>query len=165
MPKTVYTAIDPNGVEHKRTTSDRTYTHTVVAQRSKAAAMVGATAIGWAKTDRSNFEYYVQIASGNDPYPARNYMTSDRFTAEQIAGHQAVVDADNAKRVAEAKATTDGVALADYLAAKLAERFARVEAGDYVSYVNHGWCGRHDLALKLASKIGPSAVILPATAK
>ncbi|RUW96609.1 hypothetical protein EOA27_38580, partial [Mesorhizobium sp. M2A.F.Ca.ET.037.01.1.1] len=82
MPKTVYTAIDPNGVAHTRTT-DRTYTHTVVAQRSKAAAMASATDAGWAKTEKSNFEYYVKIASGNDPYPARTYMTPDRFTAEQ----------------------------------------------------------------------------------
>lgn len=28
--KSVFTALDPNGVEHKRTSKTRTYTHTVV---------------------------------------------------------------------------------------------------------------------------------------
>ncbi|TJV68607.1 MAG: hypothetical protein E5X76_28925 [Mesorhizobium sp.] len=163
MPKTVYIAIDPNGVEHTRTT-DRIYTHIVVAQRSKAAALASANDKGWRATERSNYEYAQKIAAGDDPYPARTYMSADRFTAEQIAEEQARVDAENAKRLAQALADTS-VTLERYHLDRLAERVARAEAGDYVSYVNHGWCGRHDLALKLAAKIGPSAVILPATAK
>lgn len=142
MAKVLYKAIDPNGVVHTRK-SARTYTHTVVAQYNKAVNLARANDKEWTKTDGRSYDYYVKIATGNDPYPQKNYSG----TAEE----QAEVDANNAKRVADAKARIDGLTRDEYIAKELAGRIAAVEATDFEEWHNLGWCGRIDLAQKLAS--------------
>lgn len=166
MPKTHYTATDPNGAVHKRSTDRRVYTHTVVFLPSYEADMANATHKDWAKTDASNFNYYTRSAAGlNAP---RNYRAEhpDKWTAEEIAESQAWSDEENAKRIARGREETSGHTLESYIAAKRAERVQFIEdrkaAGYYRTYQNAGWCGRLDLAQKLATKHGPSAVILEA---
>lgn len=156
MPKIIYTATDSSGQVHTRK-SERTYTHTVVARRSFDRAMQLAD-MNWA-SDRDNFAYFAKIAAGNDPYPARNWLRGDNVhpswavTPEKIAAHQVEVDAENAKRLADAIERTAGHTVDSYVAAKRAERVAGIlrkrAEGYYDVFVNLGWCGRRDLAEKL----------------
>jgi hypothetical protein len=133
MAKTRYTATDANGVIHTRN-SDRVYTHTVVYLNDYDAALAGAHTKSWAQLDRSNFEYYQKLVSGNHSYT--------HVSEKEIA---------SAKEKLEATPTVEL-----YLAAELAARVARIEAnkanGYYKQYFNAGWCGRLDLAQKLVSK-------------
>ncbi|MER9003312.1 hypothetical protein NKI15_06745 [Mesorhizobium sp. M0862] len=153
MPKTIYTAIDPAGVEHKRTTADRTYTHTVVFQRSKAAAIEAATAKSARGFHANNGQYYLDcIRDGRHS----NLMSFEHYRN----------DTDRqARDVAEAIEHLSGVTTAaEFADAKVAAHVARIEATDWTIWHNAGWCGRHDLALKLAAKAS-GAVILPAIQK
>jgi hypothetical protein len=150
--RTTFTAIDPNGVEHVRTSDRRNYSHTVVAQYNKADHMNRAVDPNWAKTDGSNWDYHAKIANGNDPYPSKCYLGNhpDKYSAEQIAEEVVTVAATNAKRVEDAK-TFVSITREEHIAKMLADRIAAVEAKDYNGWHNLGWCGRRDLADKLAS--------------
>ncbi|WP_172373350.1 hypothetical protein [Mesorhizobium sp. NZP2234] len=153
MPKTIYTAIDPAGVEHKRTTADRTYTHTVVYQRSKVAAVEAATTKSARGFHAKNGQYYLDcIRDGRH----ENLMSFEHYRA----------DTDRqARDVAEAIGNLAGATTAaEYAEAKVAAHLARIEATDWTIWHNLGWCGRHDLARKLAAKTS-GAVILPAIQK
>lgn len=165
MTKSIFTAIDPNGKEHKRTSDSRTYTHTVVVQHVKAAHMAIATSKGFADADASNYDYMVECAAGTHRNVTRTRTPADfhpSYSAEYVANAIAARNAENAKRIAEAKAFIAKYPTKEaYVAARLAERVAAVEAKDFTIWHNLGWCGRHDLAVKLASK-APGAVILEA---
>jgi len=151
-----YHAIDAAGGIHTRSSKSRSYTHTVVVRPSYENALLFAQSKDWTKTDRRNLEYYDTIAQGRDPYPRQNYMANhpERWTPEQIAEEQVRVDAENAKRVEDAIATVANRSVEQWLADKLQERLDIVEkqraAGYYDSWHNAGWCGRLDLAQKLA---------------
>jgi hypothetical protein len=156
MAKAIFTAIDPNGVTHKRTSDRRIYSHTVVFQESKAAHMATATSAEWAKQDGKNYDYDVECAAGTHPHvthvsPASGYHSS--YTPERIAEMQQAQRDSNVKRIASAKATIEGLTRAEYIAKKQAERVARVEAADYTVWHNAGWCGRLDLAHKLEAQM------------
>lgn len=166
--KTKYFAIDANGERHTRS-SERAYSHMVVFKDDFAREMALSTDKSWAKQDARNFDYYARIAAGNDPYPSTNFRAEhpDRFTADEIAESQARADAENARRLADAKEKTDGHDAASYIAACKADRIARLEAkkakGAFDIFRCAGWCGRLDLAQKLAAKtIGLEITILAA---
>lgn len=158
MGKANYTAQDPQGVIHKRSTTSRAYTHTVVGKRSYELAMRRARSTQWAKSDARDYAYEVQISEGNDPVPAINWDA--RYpagkTAEQIAASQLRADAANEKRFELAKARVGNHTVQSWCEARQAERIAVVEKdaeqGYYEVFVNLGWCGRRDLADKLAAK-------------
>lgn len=151
-----FIATDSAGALHTRATASRAYTHTVVGLPSLEKAMTDALA-PWA-VDTSNYEYFRKIAMTNGDYHARTcYRTADKWTPEQIAEEKASVDAANAKRLAEARDILDRCpTLAAYRAQKQVERVAAVRAnetkGYYARWVNIGFCGRFDLAAKLAAK-------------
>lgn len=153
--KTTYIAFDANGAAHTRSTA-REYTHTVVGLPSLEKAMTDALS-PWG-VDASNYEYFRKIAMTNGDYLAQAcYRTADKWTAEQIAEEKASKDAANAKRLAEARDLLDRCpTLAAYRAQKQVERVAAVEKskaeGAYEKWVNIGFCGRLDLAQKLAAK-------------
>lgn len=153
---TTFTAIDAAVQTHKRTSKSRSYTHTVVALRSYSFDLDRANSKVWDKEEGKNFDYYSLIAFGNDPHPCRCYRTPDRWTAEQIAEEAASVEAMNAKRITDAADRVTGHTRETYLAARRADRVARVEKakaeGRYAQWENLGWCGRLDLAQKLASR-------------
>lgn len=158
--KNIFIAIDPAGVEHKRNASGsgRQYTHTVVAQRSIDADIAYAEGRSWEKTERSNYAYYLKIAEGNDPYPRQTYRSAERGdTPEQIAEERAAVDAENAKSIADAQARLGGINSAEeYIAAQRIDMLLKIaknrDEGVYERWNNMGWCGRLDLAQKLAAK-------------
>lgn len=157
MGKIRYTATDPNGFTHTRTSQSRTYSHTVVFQASKDVAVKRAHER--LKSDRSNCEWHARIAST----PVEEYVDSEmakwsHMTREYvIEGH--------AEHVATVAAFRGG-SINGEAAAMLADRLAKIEATDWDIWHNAGWCGRYDLALKLAAGIknATSVTILPATA-
>lgn len=132
MAKTTYTAIDPNGAVHTRK-SDRIYTHTVVARWSKERALQRAKSSASITQDGKNWDYETAIANGTK-------VTWVNFP-EQQAEHKARCIASLAGRSRD-----------QYVADHLAKRIADVEAADYVVFRNIGWCGRLDLAHKLAAQ-------------
>jgi hypothetical protein len=129
MPKIKYSATDANGLVHTRT-SARVYTHMVVARPSYANAVASASA-PWMSTAKSNFKYYSDIISGRED--AR--FTSVERATEELGG-----------------ATT----LARYVEILIERALAAVEKskaeGRYDRFFDKGWCGRPDLADKLAAK-------------
>lgn len=156
MPKTNYIAIDPAGVSHTRR-SDRVYTHTVVALPSKEHDMAVATSPDWHKGEAQSFRYFTEIAAGNDPYPRKSYLSLARGDSEErIAQDLEYCRLENEVRRADAQAKTAGIDEVQFCARAEAARVADVEKkeanGHYTRYMNLGWCGRLDLAQKLASK-------------
>lgn len=170
MAKITYTATDAAGHVHTRK-SERGYTHTVVALPSFDFDMARATDKGHAKADSSNYDYYVQVAAGQRLRVC--YRSAEKWTAEEIAEEKAWIDAANAKAIADAKEKVDGVTCGEYIRIKQAERVSAVHRskaeGYYRAWRNMGWCGRADLAQKLAATCQNArfakVAILPATAK
>lgn len=155
MPRTTFLATDANGTVHKRVSQDRTYTHTVVFQRSKEQAIRNAHE--GVKQDRKNVQYIAgqaamtvdaYIADGKSRYPS---LSDDGYWANQHAGHVA--------RAAKFRGDVEAE-----VQARLADALAKIEAADWSVWYNAGWCGRYDLALKLAAKYTVAA-ILPAVVK
>jgi hypothetical protein len=66
------------------------------------------------------------------------------------------VELANAKKLALAKLNVDGRTVDQYVAIQLERRIARVEErkakGEFDQWISVGWCGRYDLAQKLAAK-------------
>jgi hypothetical protein len=156
--KTNYIATDAAGVTHTRSTESRAYTHTVVRKGGYAVAMASALSASWGKTDRSNFDYYLRIAEGRSEfYPSTRYCAkyADRHTPEQIAEEDARLTISDAQKVAEAKAVCAGFTADTYVAEQRRLRVERIETklaeGGYEVWHNMGWCGRLDLAQKLAN--------------
>lgn len=132
MTKTTkYFAIDPRGNGFTRN-SKRTYTHMVCARPSYQHALSGAMRT-WA-VDRKDFDYYIQqIEMG-----PHGYATLERI--------------EEFKKIVAAHADRNAYALEKAHARK--ERVEELEAeGYYREYQDMGWCGRPDLAEKLATKI------------
>lgn len=164
--RTTFTAIDPNGTTHTRTSDARTYTHTVVYQRSKAEALTSAKS--GAEYDGRNYDY--DVAKANGTHPHVNYVAAasayhSSYSAEHIAKAQENQRNENARLIAAATAIVEAFPTKEaYVAAMVAGRIADVEATDFTIWHNLGWCGRPDLAAKLAAKT-PGAVILKAEVK
>jgi len=158
---TNYIAIDSLGAKHTRTTN-RTYTHTVVVMESYEDAVAQAHASHAANLKgayKKDFDYRVAIATGNDPYPTRKW----------VDGIESVDAECQALRVADAKEAVDG-GFDAYVARNLASKLQYVEGrkarGWFSKWLNLGWCGRADLAQKLAAKYtGQKIEILVATVK
>lgn len=160
MAKTTHIARDRNGFEHRRASQSRVYSHTVVARPSYRAALMLAAEID--KTDRGNFAYHHDLATKGERDLGRGMVTRlDSFGRDP--------EVERAKHIAELA----GAATAEeYATAKRDARVAKIEElkakGYYDAFQNLGWCGRLDLAQKLAAKEGGSAyweevTILPAT--
>lgn len=159
MPARKVSCTDAAGVVHTRKTV-RDYSHAVAFLPSIDAALRWSDC-DW-KSDGSNFEYWAKIAAGNDPHPTRSYRDDPaRWSAEEIAESLAWAAAQNAERIADAQARTAGHDRASYIAAQRAARVAIIRekeaAGYYQVWQIEGWCGRRDLAQKLAGKIADKA--------
>lgn len=145
-----FLATDPAGKTHKRTSQNRTYAATVVVREGTANAERKFEAgEGWRRDhDAKNFAY------------AAARTTAEAVTADLLRRNHKVLadDADYvARRVAENVAFVEGFAtVEEYVEKQAAKRRAKFEAekaaGSYERWLNAGWCGRPDLALKLASQ-------------
>jgi len=151
---TKYFAIDADGGRHTRST-ERTYTHTVVSKGGYEVALASARHKAWKATDISNYNHDAEIAAGRDRYPYKAYLRDDMSPAERQAELDRV-EVANAARVARAKLNVDGRTVDQYVAIQLEQRIKRVEErkakGEFEQWVSVGWCGRYDLAMKLAAK-------------
>jgi hypothetical protein len=152
MPAIHYTATDFNGVVHTRSTKSRAYTHTVVRQHSKVDA--------YARSETDSKRWDTQQAK-EEFMLARS--TIEEIKAWLVRKQCAILARDDAyaterKAKAEVFVATHGTVEA-YVAAKLAERAARIEATDWSIWHNVGWCGRIDLARKLAAQNSNSAIL------
>ena len=149
-----FTAVDPAGKTHKRSSKERVYTHTVVyregeAFRDKRAAHIEATRIS---TEKS-YTRLESNAAGN-PEPGRHpsvWARDTAFAIEYLAKHPS-----RAVYVAEAVARAE-------------KHHAEYVAGGFWDvYQNAGWCGRLELAEKLAASLRSCGYadirILPAVA-
>jgi len=136
--KTTYTAKDPNGVEHTRTTA-RVYTHVVFTRLNLAEMRIAATSKIAEETEGRNHTHYADCVRRDPNTPFRTeelkelYLRAastdkDEFVRQQIAARLAYVNE---------------MGLGDW--------------GD--DWLLLGYCGRKDLAEKLAAKT-PGAVIV-----
>ena len=161
MTKINYIATDANGTVHTRSTASRAYTHTVVVKRSKQGAIAQANA-GVAhdlKEAREQFAFAAQ--------------SIEQIKAGFIARKLAILARDDeyaTKRQIEGKAFVAQWGTPEaYAAAQHVQQIAKIEATDWNVWFNVGWCGRADLAAKLAAQQDRAryseVAILPATEK
>lgn len=144
MP-TKHTATLPDGRIVKRTSQNRVYPYMVAGRRCAKYAMEMANSKLAQKQDGENWDWEKSRADGTYEYSA--YIAS----SPRIEEYKARDLAEGGKFIAE---HPDRAA---YVAEKHAARVAAVEATDFSKWFALGWCGRHDLAMKLAgSKTGRS---------
>ena len=149
-----YFAIDPAGVKHTRSSLSRVYSHTVVLRQSYEHDIAAAEAKDNAQQDRHNWDYYVAILTGRDPFPERP-MTTPTMTPAKRDAEIGRAARRNADKLANAKKEIGNpyLGLDAYLSRKHTERIALVERrraeGYYDRWHNAGWCGRRELAEKL----------------
>ena len=156
MANTIYTATDTAGTVHKRTTASRIYTHTVVVKGGYNRAMSHALSSDHTMQDERKFALETLIATGHDPCPDRVWLAVERGDKPADIVAEAVRVAErNAKRLTDAKAIIEGHKVETYCAAERVKRVAdvgiRKAAGEFDTWRNAGWCGRLDLAQKLAN--------------
>jgi hypothetical protein len=118
-------------------------------------------------TDVSNFEYYTDIIErGYSMYSPSEVGKYAWLTAEYQATKAAEEVANAIERIAGAKTATEyQIARRDACVARVQQLKAN---GHYDVWCNEGWCGRLDLAQKLASKssqYGVEVTILEARVK
>jgi len=146
---TKYFVIDPNGVKHTRTTKNRTYTHTVLARPSyelTLAAVSDRSHPETIRTETSNYQYFRAYLDGTSKYLVKPDWQKD----------EAAFAVKCEREIANAKANIgDCTTVEQYRAKLLQEAIDRVESakaqGYYETWQDKGWCGRHDLAVKLAA--------------
>lgn len=142
---TKFTAIDPNGVIHTRTSKTRIYSHTVVGLPSMQASVLYAMSKQNRKLFADNYAYHAAMVGGTSRWLAKNNW-------ETVEAHSARVALDKAKSAKELNGTTSA---ADYAQMKVEGMLAAIrkqEAEGYFNkYQNFGWCGRYDLAHRLAT--------------
>lgn len=135
MAKTICNTATYDGHAFKRV-SARTYSHTVIVPGSIAA-------------DRAKGEASVR----------RGWQANLRYCQAQARGQ--FVCRTHEERQTRIRKAMDWVALGEqgHVDAYLADFDKRHAGKPDLYYWNAGWCGRHDLALKLASKYAGSIVL------
>lgn len=138
---TKHFVIDPTGKKHTRTSQNRVYSHCVLTRRSETASLARATGADHARSDRNNFDYYIALVNGTHKH-CKSLYSSD----------------DPVKRIEDAKVSLNGATT--FEAYSTAQQIARVEdilqrksAGYFTAFEVAGWCGRRDLAEKLAATL------------
>lgn len=154
--RTTFTATDAAGRVHTRTSDRREYTHTVVFLPSFALDM--ARADRDRGHDGEDWDFACRMVAWGGVF---NGVRKPWATDEQIAAELADYTAKASKYTSREEAITG----------RRAKRVAfvneRKEAGYYATWQNAGWCGRLDLAQKLAARTNDAAKVdvLPAKAE
>lgn len=148
-----YFVIDANGKKYTRN-SKRTYTHVVLYRESKDASLRLAGRRDTFLDD--NYWYHHAFIDGSSQWLERKpWETEDNYKARV----EYVVERSR-------KALRGAKTPEEWHEAIKEERIARIEAKDFSQWYVEGWCGRHDLAVKLAHKTAcrelvVEAIILP----
>jgi hypothetical protein len=157
MPQTIYTATDAAGAVHKRSTKCRTYTHMVVYLPSYEFDL--SQAAKQYAYDGDNWEFHCQMVTWGGIFEGRR---ESWHTDEKIAADLAL----STERAGEFASRAE--AMAGQAQKRVAFVMERQANGYFAAWQSLGWCGRHDLAVKLASQAtGPrfaKVAILPVTA-
>lgn len=152
----------PTGATFTRTTVSRSYSHMVVAVHSVASERRGAEQ-STRDYFKRNHKYYEEIVRGGhkeQPIPPSGFHPTRGMTdPANYAAYVARIDANNAQRVID---STEWLAkgVEGMVAEALAKFDANLATSKYLSadrterYYDAGWCGRLDLAEKLASTVG-----------
>ncbi|WP_171454591.1 hypothetical protein [Serratia marcescens] len=128
--KTKYFAIDANGARHTRTTA-RTYTHMVVVCHNLERMRQSASSEAERKSHGKNFDYHAREAGPNPQFSN---------TPEQMAEHRRIAEMGRDHYIEIC--VLSGI-----------ERINKAGVGEYADqWRDFGWCGRLDLAQKLAAK-------------
>ena len=140
---TTFTAIDPAGKTHTRTSKTRTYTHTVVGLPSSTKATLAAMSPETRAYHRSNFKYHMAFVDGTSQWLRRNTFETEVQYLERAA-----------MEIERSAVELDGCDNAeDYVNMKIVQAHRGIREamarGYYDTYQNLGWCGRADLAAKL----------------
>lgn len=150
--------IDPQGVAHTRSSKGRTYTHTVVFKRG-ALKQAGDLVFAQRSTMQDSLvtqDTYASWAQGK----WGTLSAHERQDAARGREVSAYLQEQGVKHMAQF-ATAEA-----YEAYKLAHRLENhaklVAQGYYDTYANAGWCGRADLARKLANQQSGDVLILEA---
>lgn len=153
------TATAPDGTLVTRTTA-RTYTHVVLFTYSAAKREAFDTSKNWVKTEARNHAYEAKIALHGDG-------TGTAYGLP-VEGEYDYKPAARAKSIERAKAfIAKYPTAADYSAKCLADRRAYSARQIADGWCLAGWCGRLDLARKLAAKdhfCADKVVIVPVNA-
>jgi hypothetical protein len=133
-------AIDPQGNAHTRSSATRVYTHMVVIKLGQVYAdrKLAERIEHTKKQGPKDYRFYLSVIDGT-------WFTKNGW---------AINSADQAKYTAKLAGRTLEQYMADRLAQLQVEWNKEVAIGEYDRYGSLGWCGRHDLAQKLASKGG-----------
>lgn len=142
---TTFLATDPAGRTHKRTSQNRTYAATVVVRKGRelAEADFARREPTHRRHDADNYAFGKSLSTveGLTAWYHRNNFQS------------LLPNRDLAAEAAKYAASLRGCGTAEeYVEQRAAERRARFEATDHEAFINVGWCGRSDLAQKLASQ-------------
>ena len=155
MAKNIFTAVDPQGRTHKRSTA-RAYAYTVVTKQGVASIERQAPDLVAVAKDAAR-SYDVLVAQSKGIHQKADLWRGE--AALKFFQDFAI------KHLADGSTRESGVADAVANARKWYD--LRVADGRHLHYENAGWCSRLDLAQKLAATfIGYEDVqILPATQK
>jgi len=135
-----YFVIDGNGKKHTRN-SMRTYTHVVLYRGSKETALRLADRKDYFSVD--NFWYHHAFLDGSSKWLERSPWEKD----EDQYKRRVEKDIERSRYALRGCKTPD-----EWWNVTLAERLEDIEKVDFTAWVVEGWCGRHDLAVKLAHK-------------
>jgi hypothetical protein len=134
-----YFVIDTNGKKHTRN-SMRTYTHAVLRRDSKAAALRLAE-----HKDRffaDNFWYHHAFLDGTS-----KWLDRSPWETQEVYDKRVQKDIERSRYALRGCKTPD-----ELWNITLAERLEGIEKRNFDAWGIEGWCGRHDLAVKLAHK-------------
>lgn len=134
-----------DGQTFTRNSKSRVYTHCVVAKPSIECALERAQSKAARDLHRSNYRWYQKtLACEGRRFEQSKYVT-DEVYREQCQRH---ID-DAIEELAEAQSEDE------YISRKVGEELAGIAAqeakGFYDTWAECGWCGRLDLAQKLAA--------------
>jgi hypothetical protein len=138
---TTFAVTDPNGVIHTRKSRRHIYTHAVITRRSREAAEK------WAREEplpfvRHNYNYFAACAAG----------THEHVQPEWFKCYGDRAEVHRFYRIAEAKNfIARHPTFEEFVAHLREEELAAIEATDWSAWSVVGWCGRRDLAEKLAA--------------
>lgn len=151
-----FTATDPAGRVHKRTSKSRIYTHTVV---YRLGAPYGDRVLA------EELAYMRQQAPKDHAFHRSVIDRSWFYVGGKIGGRlrwDHITEEDMVRRGAEHEAHLAGLDVAAYTERRLEEiranHEAKVTKGYYTSWHNAGWCG----SLRLACKLKPHTRWAPA---
>lgn len=156
--KTTYVATDAAGVQHTRK-SARVYTHAVAFLPCADRAIEGAKSVFWKNQDGRNYDYYAScVALGHH----KNLMSFEHYRNDP---------ARQAQDVMEAREKIGNSSRTAYVLQEEQDRLSsinkNIEDGYYQKWQIAGFCGRYDLAQRLAAQNIDNAhvEILPAVAR